>query len=198
VELSRLEAFSDGVFAIAITLLVLFFLDADVRGGRLTTELLHLWPAYVAYTISFATIGILWVNHHAMFRHIAAADRTLLFLNVLFLMPVVFIPFPTALLSEFVRSDNGTAAAVLYGITMTSLALLFNAVWRYAAWNRRLLRSDVDDKEASGISRSYLPGPFIYGGATAVAFASPEASAAVYGAIALFYVVSSSVWGAAD
>jgi hypothetical protein len=78
---------------------------------------------------------------------------------------------------------------------MTSLALLFNAVWRYAARNRRLLRPDVDAREASGISRSYLPGPFIYGAATAIAFASPEASAALYGAIAVFYVVSSSVWG---
>src|SRR5919204_1926927 len=145
VEKTRLEAFSDGVFAIAITLLVLFFLDANVRGGRLTSELLHLWPAYVAYAISFATIGIIWVNHHAMFRHIAVADRPLLFLNVLFLMPVVFLPFPTALLSEFLRTDDGTAAAVLYGITMSSLAVLFNAVWRYAAWDRRLLKEQVDE-----------------------------------------------------
>jgi uncharacterized membrane protein len=196
VETSRLEAFSDGVFAIAITLLVLLFERPDLAPGEtLGHALLEQWPSYLSYVGSFVTIGIIWVNHHTIFRHVAYADRVLLFLNVLFLMCVAFIPYPTELVAEFVRSDDARAAALLYGVTLTATAICFNAIWRYPAHGGRLLHPDADPREVSGISRSYLPGPFIYGTATLVAFVSPIASVVLYGVIAAFYVLSSSVFG---
>jgi uncharacterized membrane protein len=198
VETSRLEAFSDGVFAIAITLLVLDVgVDAS-RGGRLTDALLAAWPSYVGYAVSFLTIGIIWVNHHACFRHIGRVDRVLLFLNVLFLLFIAFIPFPTRLLAQHVRGGDATAAAVVYGITLTCTAIFFNALWQYAARGRRLLRDDADPREVSGITRSFWPGTFAYATATGIAFASAWASAAMYAGIAAFYVVSSSSFAAED
>jgi TMEM175 potassium channel family protein len=194
VEKGRVEAFSDGVFAIAITLLVLVFLEQHFEEGNLGSELTALWPSYLAYVLTFFTIGITWVNHNAIFRHLAAVDRTLLYLNIALLVPNVFLPFPTQLLAEFIRTDDARDAALVYGCTMTVMALLFNAVWHYAAWGRRLLASDVDEREVSGITRSYAPGPIIYGLATLLAFASPVASAIAYGLIALVYV-STSIWG---
>ena len=106
---SRLEAFSDGVFAVAITLLAL---DLTVEGpghGRLLDQLYDKWPAFLAYLISFFTIGIIWVNHHALVRSIIKVDRTLLFKNLLLLLTVSFIPFPTAVMAEYVRADSGVA-----------------------------------------------------------------------------------------
>jgi uncharacterized membrane protein len=190
---TRLETFSDGVFAIAATLLVL-----DVRassGPRLGHELLHIWPSYVAYAISFVTIGIMWVNHHVVFEQIGRADRTFLFVNVLFLMLIAFVPFPTRLVAENLRGNDIRAAALAYGITFTATAVLYNAVWLYAALGRRLLHPDANQRVVSGITRSYLPGPWIYLGATLVALASPIASIVLFGAIALVYVLESSIFG---
>jgi uncharacterized membrane protein len=196
VETGRLEAFSDGVFAIAITLLVLDVTVHAPGGHDLAHALLRAWPSYVGYAISFLTIGIIWVNHHACFRHIARVDRVLLFLNVLFLLFVAFIPFPTRLLAEYVRTPGGTAAAVVYGLTLTSTAICFNALWQYAARGDRLLRTDADRREVTGITRSFWPGTLVYAAATGVAFASAWASAALYAGIAAFYVISSSFFGA--
>jgi uncharacterized membrane protein len=194
VETSRLEAFSDGVFAIAITLLVIVFLEKDLGEHDIGHALLGLWPYYLAYVLSFVTIGIIWVNHHTLFGYVTYADRTLLFLNILLLIPVVFVPFPTELLAKFVRTDEGLPAALVYGCTMTFMAVVFNLIWHYVARHRRLLRDDVDPREISGISRSYALGPAMYGSATIVAFASPKASALLYGVIAAVYV-STSIWG---
>jgi uncharacterized membrane protein len=194
VETSRLEAFSDGVFAIAITLLVLVFLDRNIGEHNLGHQLVKIWPYYLAYVLSFATIGIIWVNHHTLFGYVEYADRTLLYLNVALLIPVVFLPFPTELLAQFVRTDQGRAAAVLYGCTMTVMAVIFNVIWHYVARHRRLLRPDVDQREVSGISRSYAGGPIMYGGATLVGLVSPQVSALLYGVIAAVYV-STSLWG---
>jgi uncharacterized membrane protein len=194
VETGRCEAFSDGVFAIAITLLILT-VDVGELGGRpLGDALLRLWPAYLAYGVSFLTIGIMWVNHHAVFSHFARVDRPLLFLNLGLLMLIAFVPFPTRVVAEFVRSgDDRRAAALLYGLTLTVTATFFIALWLYGS--RRLLRPDADRREVSGITRSYLPGSALYGTATLVAFASPVASLVLFGAIALFYVLSSSLFG---
>jgi uncharacterized membrane protein len=107
------------------------------------------------------------------------------------------IPFPTRLLALYITTGNAKGAALAYGITLTLTAILFNAIWRYAAWGGRLIRADADPKVLTGIGRSYLPGPFIYFAATLVALFSPEASAALYALIALFYVLESSVFGRA-
>jgi uncharacterized membrane protein len=184
---ARLEAFSDGVFAIAITLLVLVFLEHGWESEDLGGELLHEWPSYVAF-------GIIWVNHHALLGHFAEVDRAFLYLNVFFLVPVAFLPFPTELVARFIRTDGGEAAALVYGATMVFMALMFNALWHYGSGGRRLLKDEVDEREVSGISRSYAGGPFMYGVATLVALISPELSAALYGVIAAVYI-STSIWG---
>ena len=195
-ETGRLETFSDGVFAIAITLLVLLFERPHLgEGESLGRILLHQWPSYASYVVSFVTIGIIWVNHHALFRHIARTDRVFLFLNVLFLMAVAFIPYPTSLVAQFIRSPgDARAAALLYGITLTAMAIFMNALWQYAARGRRLLAPDADQREVTGITRSYWPGAAIYGAAALLALVSPVASVIVYALIALFYVLSSSLW----
>jgi uncharacterized membrane protein len=194
-ETSRVEAFSDGVFAIAITLLILAVgIEQSLSGGSLRHQLLHLWPAYIAYAVSFLTVGIMWVNHHQIFRHFERVDRPLLLLNILLLMCISFTPFPTRVVAD--HAQNGAdrqAAAVLYGLTMTFTAICFFAVWIYGS--RRLLRADTDMREVSGITRSYLPGAPTYAFATALAFVSSIASLIMFGAIAIFYAISSSFFG---
>jgi uncharacterized membrane protein len=191
VPTSRLEAFSDGVFAIAATLLIL---NVQASGSPLANELGRIWPSYVAYAVSFVTIGIIWVNHHTVMAQIAKVDRTFLLLHVFFLMLIAFIPFPTALLAQHIRSEGAKAAALSYGATLTLTAILINVLWRYAAHRGRLLRTDADARVVAGISRSYLPGPFMYLAATLVALLSPPTSAGLYLAIAVFYVLESSIF----
>jgi len=191
VSTSRLEAFSDGVFAIAATLLIL---DVHADGPRLGHALLLAWPSYAAYGVSFLTIGIMWVNHHTVLEQIGRADRTFLFLNVFFLMLVAFVPFPTRLVAEHFRDGGARAADLSYGITMTSTAVFYNALWLYAARGGRLLREDADASVVSGITRSYRVGPLMYLAATLVALASPRISVALFTIIALSYVMESSVF----
>jgi uncharacterized membrane protein len=195
VETNRVEAFSDGVFAIAITLLILAVgIEQSLAGGDLRHQLLHLWPAYIAYAASFLTVGIMWVNHHQIFRHFERVDRPLLLLNILLLMCISFTPFPTRVVADNAQSSiNRQAAAVLYGGTMTCTAICFFAVWYYGS--RRLLKADTDMREVSGITRSYLPGAPTYALATVIAFVSSVASLIMFGVIAIFYAISSSFFG---
>jgi uncharacterized membrane protein len=192
---NRLEAFADGIFAFAATLLILNL--AVVDGTPLGGQLLGIWTSYVAYAVSFTTIGIIWMNHHLVMHQISRVDRPFLILNILFLMLIAFIPFPTRLLALYVDSPDGKAAALAYGITLTLTAIVINAVWRYASSGRRLLRADTEDRVVSGITRSYIPGPIIYFVATIVALINPWISAALFALIALFYVLESSVFGRA-
>ena len=192
----RLEAFSDGVFAIAITLLVLEIAVPHLENAdHLGQALRDLWPSYIAYATSFLTIGIMWINHHTVFRQLGQVDHRFLFINLGLLMCISFVPFPTTLLADYAWNGGGTSAAVAYGVTLTITAIFFNLLWRYASWNGRLIHANADPQEVSGISRAYLPGPFMYALATLVAFVSAEASAALYLAIAAFYVGSSSFFG---
>ena len=193
----RLETFADGVFAIAATLLIIDVGLPEDLHDPLGEELLDIWPQYAAYAISFVTIGIMWVNHHMLIRQIERVDRTFLFLNIGLLACIAFVPFPTRILAEFVRSDEGQAAALLYGITLTVTAVFFISVWLSASRGGRLLHPGADPKEVSGITRSYLPGSLMYAAATLVAFVSPEASAVLFGVIAAFYMISSSFFGRA-
>jgi uncharacterized membrane protein len=193
---ARLETFADGVFAIAATLLILN-VDAQVSenahdlGGRL----LHIWPSYLAYAVSFVTIGIMWVQHHALLGQIDRTDRRFLLANVGLLMCIAFVPFPTRVVAENVRAEGARDAALLYGFTMVGTAIMFSVTWFYASLGRRLLRADARPSVVTGISRSYLPGPWIYLVATLIAFASPTASVVLFMAIALFYVLESSIFG---
>jgi uncharacterized membrane protein len=150
----RVLAFSDGVFAITITLLVL-----EIRPPTDEEDLLHglleLWPSYLAYAVTFLFIGQVWANHHVMFDHIRAADRTVLFLNTVLLMVVAFLPFATSVLAEALRSGHGQRTAVgFYGIAFGVTALTFNAVWQYAR-RHRLLSEALGSAGATAISRRF-------------------------------------------
>jgi len=193
VTTSRLEAFSDGVFAIAATLLILDVNIPDTTGS-VAHELLRIWPSYLAYAISFLTIGIIWVNHHTVMTQIGKTDRTFLFLNVIFLMVVAFSPFTTRVVAQHLK-DGSHAAAFAYGLNFTVMSICYAALWFYAATNRRLIAADADQRVVSGISRSFAPGSFMYGAATLSALASAYLSVALYAAIALFYVLESSIFG---
>ena len=196
VSKNRLEAFSDGVFAIAITLLVLDLHVPDVGTGSLSNALHHEWPAMVAFVVSFLTIGVLWVNHHVLMRHFDRVDRAFLFLTLVFLMVVAFVPFPTGVVAAALkepRTDaNLTTAALFYGCTGVALAVMYNVIWHYG--RRNCMTEVVDEAEAAGITRSYAIGPLIYGAATLVAFIDPWVSLAGFAAIAAFYVLSSSLF----
>jgi uncharacterized membrane protein len=193
---TRLETFADGVFAIAATLLILN-VDAQIPGDveDLGASILHIWPSYLAYAVSFVTIGIMWVNHHTLMAQVDRTDRRFLFANIGLLMCIAFVPFPTRLVAEHIRGAGARDAALVYGFTMVATAILFSVTWFYASVGRRLLRPDADAAVVSGISRSYLPGPWIYLGATLVAFLSPTASVVLFLAIAALYVLESSIFG---
>jgi len=197
VSTTRLETFADGVFAIAATLLILN-VDSQVREGTpaLGHRLVEIWPSYVAYAVSFVTIGIIWSNHHTVMAQLGRVNRTFLMLNVFLLMCVAFLPFPTRLVAENLRDRSQLEpAALAYGATMTVMSICYLSLWLYAIAGRRLLRDDSDPRTVSGITRSYLPGFPTYFTATLVALVSPLASVALFGAIALFYVIDSSFFG---
>jgi uncharacterized membrane protein len=196
VSTARLETFADGVFAIAATLLILN-VDAQVSGDapHLGARLMHIWPSYLAYAASFVTIGVMWINHHTILALVERTDRRFLLANVGLLLCIAFFPFTTRLVAEHVRGDGAQAAALAYGFTGVATAVMFNATWLYASVGKRLLKHDAEPAIVSGITRTYLPGPWIYLIATLVAFLSPVASIILFGVIAVFYVVESSIFG---
>jgi uncharacterized membrane protein len=153
-DTGRVVGFSDGVFAITITLLVL-----DIRPPTddriFLRSLVALWPSYLGYALTFLFIGQVWVNHHVMFDHIRTADRLILFLNTLLIMVVAFLPFATSVLAEALRSGHGQRTAVVfYAIAFDVTALTFNAVWQYAR-RQRLLSEALDPAGAAAISKRF-------------------------------------------
>jgi len=191
-DTARLETFADGVMAIAITLLILEVKIPHTEES-LTTALAAQWPSYAGYVVSFLTIGIIWVNHHQMFKLIGHVTHGFLMLNVIFLMTIAFLPFPTALVADYIKvPDARTAATVVYGLNMVAVAVMFNVVWRSASRGGRLLISGVDHAGIDRISKSYLGGPIAYTIATLVALVSPFLSLGIFAAMALFWLLPSS------
>jgi uncharacterized membrane protein len=197
-ETGRIEAFSDGVFSIAITLLILEIKipqTADPAGKMsLATALLRQWPAYISYLTSFMTILIMWINHHRLFRHIHRSDDGFLVLNGLLLMAVTIVPFPTAVLSSWccsatARPDDANTAAAVYSGVFVAIAVLFNIVWRYAAHRGRLLAIGHDEREVAAISRQYRLGPLFYLAAFGLAFLNVLASIGLCLALAVFFAL---------
>ena len=196
-QTARLEAFSDGVFAIAVTLLILeIHVPTREHAETLGHELLRIWPSYLGYLTSFLTIGVMWINHHYVFELIARVDRTMLLLNTLLLMLIAFVPFPTAVLAQFIETGGARSAAVLYGATLTLTAMTYFAWWRYASAGRRLIGDEVPDEVVDDITRAYVPGTLLYAGAALLAFLQPWVSAAAYLAIAVFYALPLAQWRA--
>jgi uncharacterized membrane protein len=194
-ETSRIEAFSDGVFAIAITLLVLDLKVPRDLGHDRTLEqaLVAQWPAYVAFVSSFMTILIMWVNHHRMFTLIGRSDDRLLFYNGLLLMGITIVPFPTSLVAEYLRHDGQRTAALIYNGTFIGLAICFNLLWRTAAVKDRLLHPHADRRLVQRIFESYRLGPVWYIVAFILAFVSVTASIALNLILALYYALPGRV-----
>jgi TMEM175 potassium channel family protein len=188
---SRLEAFSDGVFAIAITLLILEVKVPHAGSGEsLARALLDLWPSYLGYAISFVTLGIMWTNHHAIFRYIRRCDRYFLLIHIFFLMCISFLPFPTAVLAEHLPyAESRQLAVAFYSGTLVVIALAYNAVWWYAVGDRRLLDPGADPAAVRTISRRYALGPISYGVSLALAFVNVWASLGVHAVLMILYLL---------
>src|SRR6202165_5992990 len=188
-DTGRIEAFSDGVIAVAITLLILDVHVPDVQTGLLQA-LLSQWPTYLGYVTSFLVIIIFWANHHNMFRNIYQVDYALLLINAFFLMCIAFIPFVTSLLTKYITSTSPTeqhTAAIVYGATLLLNGILFNSIWWYAVWKRRLVRSDLDAQAVHRLTRGYLFGLPFYALSIVLSLLNVELSLAFYILIDLLY-----------
>ncbi|GCF09453.1 TMEM175 family protein [Dictyobacter arantiisoli] len=172
-ETGRVEAFSDGVFAIASTLLVLDIHFTPSKGQTLWDAVAIQWPTLLAFVISFATIGVMWINHHRLFTHIKKVDTGLLVLNLALLLVIVFIPVPTALLAEFLTNpQSNNVAAALYTGTFLCMACFFTMLWLYASHENKLLGGHMDHVGIQRITAQYQLGPVFYLVALGVAFVS--------------------------
>src|SRR3984893_2318795 len=202
----RLESFSDGVFAAAITLLIFSLLPIG-QGALSYRSLVGAWPQYAAYVVSFLTIGIMWMNHHTLFGHVRLIDRPLLVLNLLLLMGVVAIPFPTALIAEHLTGtgpnrSGGSLATVIYGVVMIVISLFYNAIWEYLVRHAEALGSPSTTRVLRDAIPGFGTGPGLaaqiprwsiglvgyLAGTLIAAFVSPGVALAVYGALAVFYL----------
>jgi len=189
-ETQRIEAFSDGVFAIAMTLLVLELKAPPAGNIPLATLLVRQWPSYVAFLVSFAFIGIMWINHHRLFTHIRRSNDVLLVLNLLLLLGVVAVPFPTAVLAAHLGQPGERTATLLYSGTYVVIAIAFNVLWRYATSSkRRLLGPDVDATSVKQISSQYAFGPLLYVVCFVLAWVSVSASLVLSGVLACFFAL---------
>jgi uncharacterized membrane protein len=187
-DTQRVEAFSDGVFAIAITLLVLEIKVPRNGAGPLATGLIQLWPSLIAYALGFATIGVMWLNHHRLFQMIHRVDDWLMFFNLVLLLFVSFTPFPTAVLAEHLGTPGARAAALLYTGNSVVLAVAYVSLWRHASKNGRLLGRGVDPAYAQALTRQYSFGPLYYVAAFAVAWLwSANVAVGICMALAIFF-----------
>ncbi len=194
-DTGRIEAFSDGVFAIAITLLILEIrvphLPAESGASALCAALARLWPSYVAFLTSFATIFIMWANHHAIFRLVRTADARFLYANGFLLLLVTFVPFPTALLAEYLERPAAPAAAAFYAGTFVAIGVAFWLLWQAAIRGRRLLLPHVTEETIAAFTRSYRLGVPGYLVAVAAAFVNVFVSIGICAALAGLWIAVS-------
>ena len=189
-ETNRIEAFSDGVFAIAITLLILEIKIPPASSIPLFTQLARQWPSYLSFVISFIFIGIMWINHHRLFNQIKRADHWLMIFNLLLLFGVTAVPFPTAVLAAHLGGPDQRAAALLFNATYFFIAIFFNALWRYACSNGyHLLAANAERSEADNIYRQYAVGPLLYLICLGMAWFSVGASLALNFGLAIFFAL---------
>jgi uncharacterized membrane protein len=196
VDRTRLEAFSDGVFAVAITLLALNLTVRGPGGARLTEQLGSHWPAFVAYLISFFMIGIIWVNHHVLVRTIKTVDRTLLFLNLVMLLFVVLIPFATATVAEYLSApgrlthggqDTRVAMAV-YSAVFLGMSVGFSTIFEWTLHGERVYQPVPREKQWAARAR-FVSGGLVYVVAIIVSLVNAIAAFVLIALVAVYYIV---------
>lgn len=187
----RLEAFSDGVFAVAITLLAL---DLAVAGpgpgnGTLAHQLADKWPGYVGYLISFFTIGIIWVNHHALVSNVARVTRGLLFLNLVLLLFVVLIPVATATMADYLTEGDFDAklAVAMYGVALEGMSFGIGSMLEWSLGEGRTLVPVPADKRWAARIR-FMSGGLVYALVIGLAFVSPPVALGLSGVVAVYYI----------
>ena len=196
---SRVEAFSDGVFAVAITLLVLQFVVPDVQSGKLLAALIGQWPQLVTYVASFLTVGVVWVNHHAIFKGLRAVDRTIQFINLVLLLCVVLVPYPTELLGHFLNSpQDGSVAAAFYAVVMTMMSISFQVLVAWALTHPQLLQAEVRVRNLRSVIPRFGLGLITYAVSIALAFVSAPLVVAIYGITAVYYAFNQLPWMAEE
>lgn len=187
----RLEAFSDGVFAIAVTLLVLDIAVSSGAGRHLLRSVADLWPSYLAYVASFSTIGAAWLGHNAITEYLDRADAAFVRLNLLLLLVISFLPFPTRLFAEYIGHDSAErVAATIYGVTLLLASTLLLILWRYAVW-ARLVRPDAADEEIQLLTERLTPGLAGYLVLIVAGLFVPIVAVIGYLAIAVYYLTPS-------
>jgi len=193
-ETSRVEAFSDGVFAIAITLLVLEFkvphLGPDAGGSEVWAALRNLWPSLVAFLLSFSAILVMWISHHGLFRMIRRVDTPMLYVNGFMLLLVTFVPFPTAVLAEYLGHAGERAASAFYCGTFIVVSISYQ-LWWWTANHRRLLHAHVPAEFIAKIWRWYRLGFVVYVVAALLSFSSAAAGLGLCMALWVFWAVLS-------
>ena len=190
-ETSRVEAFSDGVFAIAITLLILEIrVPSGVAPGELGSALLKLWPSYLAFLTSFGTIGIMWLNHHRLFTLIHRIDDGLIGMNILLMLGITWVPFPTALLAQHLLDSDEYVAAGVYAGSFVLIAIIFNLLWRYAV-RKQLVTDNVN---VPLISRQYILGPVLYLIGLIIGFFNATACLVYNCALAIYFALPPRLW----
>ena len=186
----RIEAFSDGVFAIAITLLILEVSVPESEFDNLWHGIAHQWPAYLAYATSFITIGGIWLIHHGIFRRLEYANNWIMRINLALLMAVAFLPFPTRLLAEAIHDKDAERAAVIfYGATLLVISLLLSALWGAITRDRGLLKPEVSDHEINAILAATTPSLGFYVGVILLALFAPRLAAFGYLVIGVVVVL---------
>jgi uncharacterized membrane protein len=192
-ETSRVEAFSDGVFAIALTLLILGIKVPDLNilntNERLYQALIKLWPSFFAFIISFATILIMWINHHGFFKYLRKIDTSFLFANGFLLLMVTFINFPTALVSRYFGTTAFNTAAAFYCGSMVLINVAYNTLWFTSAYKRKLLKDSISDALIFKIRNAYMISFVIYLALFGISFFFPLVSLLLCFSFWIFWLV---------
>jgi uncharacterized membrane protein len=190
-SVSRLEAFSDGVLAIVITLLILEIDVPEHHTTSLNHDLAVQWPQYVAYLLSFMTVGIIWLNHHAVINLLARTNHSLQVLNLILLLPISVLPWPTALLAEFAGGTRHQQqlAVLIYGLVISLMAISFNVLWRYILRHPELHKPQVTQEMLAVRNRRFKVGPYVYPIATLIGLLSAPLFLALMLALAVLYLL---------
>lgn len=188
-----MEAFSDGVFAIALTLLILGIkvpdLDSFSSGEKLYHSLVNLWPSYFAFILSFAAVLIMWINHHGFFKYLKKIDTAFLFANGFLLLAVTFINFPTAVLARYFHSQAFNIASAFYCGSMVIISVAYNLLWFSSAYKRKLIKDDISDALIIKIRNAYWFGFFIYCAAFIISFYLPFLGLSVCISLWIFWTI---------